>query len=99
MRLTLILALLVLSGCATSVCVDNLNITEQEFIQFPDRPNLARSSVVFDKTISYGAEPHVLRGHQINQTTYYVAFYPTRAQSRLYGPYQGNFSDVIRCKQ
>ncbi len=98
MRILLLLLLLMISGCATSVCVDNLNITEQDFIQFPDRPSLARSSIVFDRTISYEAEPHVLRGHQLNTTTYYVAFYPTRAQSRLYGPYQGNFSDIIRCE-
>ncbi len=92
-----LLVLVVLAGCATSVCVEQLNLSEEDVIHFTQRPDLPRSSIVFDRTISYQAEPHVLRGHQYNASTYFVAFYPTRAQSRLYGPYTGNFTDRIQC--
>ena len=94
MRLFLIVLLALLSGCVTSVCVDNLNISEENLIPYPDRPAL--SSPTFDRTISYHAEPYVLKAFEQGDE-YYVEFYPVRGQSRLHGPFQGNFSERVQC--
>jgi len=97
MRFILVFALLALSGCATSVCVDNLNISDEQFIPFVERPQLQRSAVIFDRTISHNQEPFVLKAYQLSNEIYYLEFYPARAQSRMYGPFNGSFSEHVQC--
>lgn len=92
------LVLLAFASCITSVCVENIEFSEDNFIAYPDRPDFTRSVVSFDRTISHHAEPHVLKAFQITNDSYYVEFYPVRAQSRLYGPFNGTFSEDVQCE-
>lgn len=98
MRLIVIATLLLLSGCVSSVCPEQLDLTEENRLT-PDRyPEATGQKKVFDKSISVAGEVSALKIYEAQNGTYYVQMEPIHfAATRVYGPFASDWESDIAC--
>lgn len=96
--LPLVLVAILLSGCSINICPGNLDLSEP--MNVFERPDMGSYKKVMDKSVSFEGEVHSLKAYNVGNGSYYVEFQPIRsASSKLYGPFDGDPEEDLRCKE
>lgn len=92
------LILLLLAGCTSSLCVENLDLGAETLTDYNNPPSLDGYTKVIDRSVSVGGEIHDLIIYQASED-YYVEYQP-RSQFRttIYGPFNGTAQEDLACE-
>ncbi len=96
MRLSIIILLLFLGGCVKQICVDKINVTDDNKLSFDKRSLATDNKKVFSRSLSVNGEVMTLQVYQADDK-YFVRYHPAIRNAEYYGPFPGNGLEAISC--